>query len=112
MTTDSPFYGESHRKIWTYLRYKGTRRSKTRVLRLMRGNGLCAKPCHGADHGPRAHDRAIIPDSLDEMWETDMKATLLSTGQQVATAVVHCRVSRVCIRAAIRGTRFDALQPI
>lgn len=54
--TDSPFYGEGHRKVWARLRYKGIRTSKARVLRLMRENGLCAKPCFGAAHGPRAHD--------------------------------------------------------
>ena len=34
--TDSPFYGEGHRKVWARLRYKGIRTSKARVLRLMR----------------------------------------------------------------------------
>ena len=47
MITDSPFYGEGHRKVWARLRYKGIRTSKARVLRLMRENGLCAKPCFG-----------------------------------------------------------------
>lgn len=112
--TDSPFYGEGHRKVWARLRYKGIRTSKARVLRLMRENGLCAKPCHGASHGPRAHDGTIIPDTIDEMWGTDMTATLLSTGQQVAVfiAVDHYSASCVGIHAAMRGTRFEALQPI
>ena len=112
--TDSPFYGEGHRKVWARLRYKGTRTSKARVLRLMRENGLCAKSSHGAAHGPRAHDGTIIPDTIDEMWGTDMTATLLSTGRQVAVfiAVDHCSAGCVGIHAARRGTRFEALQPI
>lgn len=48
------------------------------------------------------------------MWGTDMTATLLSTGRQVAVlvAVDHCSAGCVGIHAAIRGTRFEALQPI
>ena len=112
--TDSPFYGEGHRKVWARLRYKGTRASKARVLRLMRENGLCAKPCHGAAHGPRAHDGTIIPDTIDEMWGTDMTATLLNTGQQVAVFIATDYCSAICvgIHAAVRGARFEALQPI
>ena len=40
--TDSPCYGEGHRKLWARLRYRGIRTSKARVLRLMREYGLCA----------------------------------------------------------------------
>ena len=112
--TDSPFYGEGHRKVWARLRYKGIRTSKARVLRLMRENGLCAKPCRGPTHGPRAHDGTIIPDNIDEMWGTDMTGTFLGTGRQVAVfvAVDHCSAGCVGIHAAIRGTRFKARQPI
>jgi hypothetical protein len=111
--TDSPFYGEGHRKVWAHLRYKGIRTSKARVLRLMRENGLCAKPCFGAAHGPRALDGTINPDTIDEMWGTDMTATLLSTGQQVAVFVAadHCAASCVGIHAAIRGTRLRPFSP-
>ena len=35
--TDSPFYGEGHRKVWARLRYKGVRTSKARMLRLPAG---------------------------------------------------------------------------
>ncbi len=90
--TDSRFHGEGHRKIRARLRCKGIRTSKARVLRLMRENGLCAKPCHGPAHGPRAHDGTIIPDNIDEMWGTDMTGTVPGTGRQVAVfiAVDHC----------------------
>ncbi len=64
--TDSRFHGEGYRKVWARLRYKGIGTSQARVLRLMRENGLCAKPCRGPAHGPRAHDGTIIPDGIDE----------------------------------------------
>ena len=63
---DSPFYGEGHRKVWARLRYKGIRTLKARGLRLMRENGLCAKPCFVRPHGPRGHDGTIISDTIDE----------------------------------------------
>ena len=112
--TESRFHGEGYRKVWARLRYKGIRTSRARVLRLMRENGLCAKSCQGPAQGPRAHDGTIIPDAVDEMWGTDMTATLLGTGRQVAVfvAVDHCSASCVGIHAATRGTRFEALQPI
>ena len=48
------------------------------------------------------------------MWGTDMTATLPGTGRQVAVlvAVDHCSAGCVGMHAAIRGTRFEALQPI
>ncbi len=48
------------------------------------------------------------------MWGTDMTATLLGTGRQVAVlvAVDRCPAGCVGIHAATRGTRFEALQPI
>jgi len=52
--TNSPFYGEGHRKIWVRLRYRSRRTPKARVLWLMRENGICVKPCQGAAHGLRA----------------------------------------------------------
>ena len=115
--TDSKFHGEGHRKIWARLRYKGIRTSRARVLRLMRANGLCARPCQGPAHGPRAHDGTIIPDGIDERPRdvgTNMTATLPGTGRQVAVlvAVDHCSAGCVGMHAAIRGTRFEALQPI
>ena len=41
----------------------------------MRENGLCAKPCFEAVHGPRAQDGTIIADSIDEMWDEGCCAT-------------------------------------
>ncbi len=111
--TNSRFHGEGYRKVWARLRYKGIRTSKVRVLRLMRENGLCAKPCQGRHTGQglmtEPSSRATLTKGQG-MWGTDMTATLLSTGRQVA--VDHCSAGCVGIHAAIRGTRFEALQPI
>jgi putative transposase len=65
---DSPFHGEGHRKIWARLRYRGTRTSRRRVLRLMRENGLLAPSRTGSPRGPRAHDGTITPKTVDTMW--------------------------------------------
>ena len=115
--TNSRFHGEGYRKVWARLRYKGIRTSKVRVLRLMRETGLCAKPCQGRHTGQglmtEPSSRATLTKGQG-MWGTDMTATLLSTGRQVAVlvAVDHCSAGCVGIHAAIRGTRFEALQPI
>jgi transposase InsO family protein len=63
----SPFHGEGHRKVWARLRHRGVRSSRRRVLRLMREQGLLAPSRTGAPHGPKAHDGAIVPDTVDAM---------------------------------------------
>ncbi len=112
--TASPFHGEGHRKVWARLKREKIYTSKARVLRLMRENGLLAKRCRGPQRGPRAHDGTIIPSRVDEMWGTDMTTILLGTGQQVCVfvAVDHCSASCVGLHAAMRGTRFEALEPV
>ena len=61
----SPFHGEGHRKVWARLRHRGIRTSLRRVLRLMRHNSLLAPARTGPARGPRTHDGAIIPDTVD-----------------------------------------------
>ncbi len=48
------------------------------------------------------------------MWGTDMTTILLGTGQQfcVFVAVDRCSASCVGLHAAMRGTRFEALEPV
>lgn len=109
----SPFHGEGHRKVWARLRHAGTRTSRRRVLRLMRGNALLAPTRVGTPHGPRAHDGTIIPNTVDAMWGTDLTTTI--TGEGVASvfiAIDHCSAECVGIHAAARATRFEALEPI
>ena len=110
---DSPFHGEGHRKVWARLRYRGTRTSRRRVLRLMRENGLLAPSRTGAARGPRNHDGTIVPDTVDTMWGTDLTSVFTGEGQAaVFIAVDHCSAECVGIHAHARATRFEALEPI
>jgi putative transposase len=110
---DSPFHGEGHRKVWARLRYRGIRTSRRRVLRLMRENGLLAPSRTGPPRGPKTHDGAIIPDTVDKMWGADLTATWTGEGPAaVFIAVDHCSAECVGIHAAARATRFEALEPI
>jgi putative transposase len=109
----SPFHGEGHRKVWARLRIAGIRTSKRRVLRLMRENDLLAPSRIGLPRGPRAHDGSIIPDAVDVMWGTDLTTTITGQGQvAVFVAVDHHSAECVGIHAALRATRFEALEPL
>jgi len=110
---DSPFHGEGHRKVWARLRCRGIRTSRRRVLRLMRENGLLAPSRTGPPRGPKTHDGAIIPDTVDTMWGADLTATWTGEGPAaVFIAVDPCSAECVGIHAAGRATRFEALEPI
>lgn len=110
---DSPFHGEGHRKVWARLRNAGIRTSKRRVLRLMRENALLAPSRAGSPRGPRAHDGTIIPGAVDVMWGTDLTTTITGQGQAaVFVAVDHHSAECVGIHAALRATRFEALEPL
>ena len=90
----SPFHGEGHRKVWARLRHGGIRTSKRRVLRLMR-------------------EGAIVPEAVDTMWGADLTTTVTGEGQAaVFVAVDHCSAECVGIHAALRATRFEALEPL
>jgi putative transposase len=110
---NSPWVGEGHRKVWARLRFQGTRTSKRRVLRLMREAGLLAPTRVGRRHGPRAHDRSIIPDQADVMWGTDATSNLTGEGNATIFFVIdHCTAECLGIHAARPGTRFEALEPL
>jgi transposase InsO family protein len=109
----SPFHGEGHRKVWARLRWAGVRTSKRRVLRLMREHGLLAPSRSGPPRGPRSHDGTIIPERVDRMWGVDLTTTWTGEGQAaVFVAIDHCSADCVGIHAALRATRFEALEPI
>ena len=110
----SPFFGEGYRKVWARLRNRGIRTSKERVLRVMREHDLLAPQRTGTPRGPKAHDGTIITDQPDEMWGTDMTATVTTEEGTAAVfvAVDHCTAECIGIHAAGRGTRFEALEPI
>jgi transposase InsO family protein len=109
----SPFHGEGHRKVWARLRHAGVRTSKRRVLRLMREHGLLAPSRTGPARGPRAHDGTIVPEAVDVLWGTDLTTTWTGEGlASVFVAVDHCSAGCVGIHAALRATRFEALEPV
>lgn len=111
---DSPFHGEGYRKVWARLRFQKVRTSKDRVRRLMREHGLQAPHRLGHAHGPKAHDRTIIPDKPNVMWGTDLTTTVTVRDGAVGVfvAVDHHTAECVGIHAAVRCTRFEALEPI
>jgi transposase InsO family protein len=83
------------------------------VLRLMREKGLLAPSRVGTPRGPRPHDRTIIPEAVDLMWGTDLTTTVTGQGQAaVFVAVDHHSAECVGIHAALRATRFEALEPL
>jgi transposase InsO family protein len=109
----SPFHGEGHRKVWARLRHAGLRTSKRRVPRLMREHDLLAPARVGSPRGPRRHDGTIIPETVDTLWGTDLTTTVTGEGQAaVFIAIDHCSADCVGIHAALRATRFEALEPI
>src|SRR5829696_1645137 len=107
------FHGDGHRKVWARLRHAGVRTSKRRVLRLMREHDLLAPSRAGSPRGPRSHDGTIIPEAVDEMWGTDLTTTVTGEGQAaVFVALDHCSAECVGLHAALRATRFEALEPL
>ncbi len=109
----SPFHGEGHRKVWARLRHAGVRTSKRRVLRLMGAHGLLAPARVGSPRGPRSHDGTIIPGAVDVLWGTDLTTTWTGEGRAaVFVAIDHCSAECVGLHAALRATRFEALEPI
>ena len=110
---DSPFHGEGHRKVWAKLRFSGLRTSKRRVLRIMGEQGLLAQQRVGTGE-KIPHDGTIITDQPDQMWGTDMTATVtLREGSAcIFVAVDHCTSECVGIHASKSGNRFEALEPL
>ena len=67
----SPFQGEGHRKVHARLRIlDDIRVSRTRVLRVMRTQGLLS-PHRGRQGEMKAHDGTIVTSAPDVMWGTD-----------------------------------------
>jgi len=106
--------GEGYRKVWARLRHKGIPISKERVRRLMRLHGLQAPHRAQRVRGPKVHDGSIIPETPNRIWGTD--ATQVFTRQEgtatVFVAVDHFVGDVVGIHAALRATRFEALEPV
>lgn len=110
----SPFHGEGHRKVRSMLRDRALRVGKTRILRVMRENGLLAPTRSRHQHGDPAHSGRITTDRPDEMWGTD--GTRFYTERDgwcwFFGAIDHGTCEIVGWKTAKRGDRWAALEPI
>ena len=112
--TRSPFQGEGHRKVHARLRIlDGIRVSRTRVLRVMRAQGLLS-PHRGRQGDPKAHDGTIVTSAPDVMWGTDGVRVFTADDGWVWTfaAVDHWNAECVGWHVCKVGSRFAALEPI
>src|SRR5436309_12482109 len=80
--------------------------------------GSCDRTTCWRRHGlarravPATDDGAIIPDTVDAMWGTDLTTTITGEGQAtVFIAVDHCAAECIGIHAHRQATRFQALEP-
>jgi putative transposase len=108
------FRGEGYRKVHRRLQVAGVPAAKRRVLRLMREHDLLATRRSGRVRGPRVHDGTIVTEVPNDMWGTD--ATMTWTREDgyvwVFLAVDHCNSELIGVHASIKGTRYEALEPI
>ena len=110
----SPFQGEGHRKVHARLRIlDGVRVSRTRVLRVMRAQGLLS-PHRGRQGEPKPHDGTIVTSAPDVMWGTDGARVLTVDDGWVWTfaAVDHWNAECVGWHVCKVGSRFAALEPV
>ena len=110
----SPFQGEGHRKVHARLRIlDNIRVSRTRVLRVMRAQGLLS-PHRGRQGEPKRHDGTIVTSAPDVMWGTDGARVLTVDDGWVWTfaAVDHWNAECVGWHVCKVGSRFAALEPV
>ena len=110
----SPFQGEGHRKVHARLRIlDDIRVSRTRVLRVMRAQGLLS-PHRGRQGAMNAHDGTIVTSAPDVMWGTDGVRVFTADDGWVWTfaAVDHWNAECVGWHVCKVGNRFAALEPV
>ena len=110
----SPFQGEGHRKVHARLRIlDDIRVSRTRVLRVMRAQGLLS-PHRGRQGEMKAHDGTIVTSAPDVMWGTDGVRVFTADDGWVWTfaAVDHWNAECVGWHVCKVGNRFAALEPV
>ena len=110
----SPFQGEGHRKVHARLRIlDGVRVARTRVLRVMRAQGLLS-PHRGRQGDPKAHDGTIVTSAPCVMWGTDGVRVFTAQDGWVWTfaAVDHWNAECVGWHVCKVGSRFAALEPV
>ena len=108
----SHFVGEGHRKVWAKLRHAhGIKSSARRVLRLMREHELLAHDRSTTVRGPAVHDGTIVTQQPDVMWAIDATACMTDEGNATVFILIdHCTGECLGVRAALRGTRFEAIE--
>ena len=110
----SPFQGEGHRKVHARLRIlDGVRVARTRVLRVMRAQGLLS-PHRGRQGDPKAHDGTIVTSAPCVLWGTDGVRVFTAQDGWVWTfaAVDHWNAECVGGHVCKVGSRFAALEPV
>ena len=110
----SPFQGEGHRKVHARLRILDRIRvSRTRVLRVMRVQGLLS-PHRGRQGEMKAHDGTIVTSAPDIMWGTDGVRVFTADDGWVWTfaAVDHWNAECVGWHVCKVGSHFAALEPL
>ena len=110
----SPFWGEGHPNAHARLRIlDDIRVSRTRVLRVMRAQGLLS-PHRGRQRDPKAHDGTIVTTAPDVMWGTDGVRVFTADEGWVWTfaAVDHWNAECVGWHVCKVGSRFAALEPL
>ncbi len=110
----SPFRGEGHRKVHARLRIlDGVRVSRTRVLRVMRAQGLLS-PHRGRQGEEKRHEGTISTSAPDVMWGTDGVRVLTADDGWVwaFAAVDHWNGECVGWHVCKVGSRFAALEPV
>jgi len=113
LLAESPWVGEGYRKVWARLRISGVRTARRRVLRVMREHDLLATQRSLRRRGPKSHDRTIIPEAPNTMWGTDMTTAVTGEGTAAIFFVLdHWSGECLGIHAAVRGTRYEALEPL
>ena len=113
-TWPAPFQGEGHRKVHARLRIlDDIRVSRTRVLRVMRAQGLLS-PHRGLQGAMKAQDGTIVTSAPDLMWGTDGVRVFTADDGWVWTfaAVDHWNAECVGWHVCKMGNRFAALEPV
>jgi transposase InsO family protein len=105
---DSPFVGESHRKVWARLRRRGICSSRKRVLRLTREAGLLAPTARVRKRAKRLHDGMITVEVPDTLWATDATEGWSAEGRSAVFAVIDHASGEAWCDASLRMDRFAA----
>jgi putative transposase len=111
---ESPFDGDSHRKVSAWLRVRGKRTSVQPVLRLMPEHELLAPQRQPQPAEPKRHEGTILAERPNQMWGIDATAGFTLQDGQVPIFAVIDHHSAYClgIHVAKRGTRSGALEPV